>query len=36
MAIGELKIISPMIAAWSPNILTGGIGWYILSRSTVR
>ena len=36
MAIGELEVISPMIAAWAPNILTGGVGWYILSRSTVK
>ena len=32
MAIGELKFFSPVIAAWSSNILTGGIGTYILYK----
>jgi len=34
MAIGELRLISPMISAWLPNIITGGIGAYILNKST--
>jgi len=34
MAIGELRLISPMISAWLPNIITGGIGTYILNKST--
>lgn len=33
IAIGELKYIAPGGAAWLPNIATGGIGWYILSRA---
>jgi lipopolysaccharide export system permease protein len=33
MAIGDLKIISPMISAWLPNIITGGIGLWILNKS---
>lgn len=36
MAIGELRLISPALAAWMPNFITGGIGWYILSRTAVR
>lgn len=36
MAIGELKIITPLLAAWLPNILTGGIGWYFLSQKAVQ
>ena len=36
MAIGELRLISPALAAWMPNFITGGIGWYILSRAAVR
>jgi len=33
MAIGELRIISPLISAWLPNIITGGVGSYILYKS---
>lgn len=33
MAIGELKILTPFIAAWLPNIVTAGIGGYILNKS---
>lgn len=33
MAIGELRIISPIASAWLPNILTGGVGGYILYKS---
>jgi lipopolysaccharide export system permease protein len=36
MAVGELRIISPALAAWLPNFITGGIGWYILSKAAVR
>jgi lipopolysaccharide export system permease protein len=36
MAVGELKVISPALAAWLPNIITAGIGWYILSRKAVQ
>ena len=36
MAIGELKLLSPGLAAWLPNIITGGVGWYILSKAAVR
>jgi lipopolysaccharide export system permease protein len=35
MAVGELRIISPGLSAWIPNFVTGGIGWYILSRAVV-
>ena len=35
MAIGELKIIAPWMAAWLPNFITGGVGWYILSKKAV-
>ncbi|MFH0887037.1 MAG: LptF/LptG family permease, partial [bacterium] len=30
MAVGELGIFSPPLAAWMPNILTGAIGFYLL------
>jgi len=33
MAIGELRLLSPIAAAWLPNIITGGIGVYILNKS---
>ncbi|MFH1577417.1 MAG: LptF/LptG family permease [Candidatus Margulisiibacteriota bacterium] len=36
LAIGELKLLAPMLAAWLPNITTGGIGWYILSKKAVQ
>ncbi|MBU0502471.1 MAG: LptF/LptG family permease [bacterium] len=35
IAIGELRIIAPGLAAWLPNIVTGGVGWYILSKKAV-
>jgi lipopolysaccharide export system permease protein len=36
MAIGELKIIAPVLSAWLPNIITGGVGWYILSKAATK
>jgi len=33
MAIGELKLLSPFIAAWAPNIIIAGLGGFILYRS---
>lgn len=36
MSLGELKLLAPGISAWLPNIITGGIGWYILSKATSR
>ncbi|MFH1683665.1 MAG: LptF/LptG family permease, partial [Candidatus Margulisiibacteriota bacterium] len=36
MAVGELKMIGPSLAAWLPNIMTGGIGFYILSKKAVQ
>lgn len=35
MAIGELNLMSPGLSAWLPNFLTGGVGWYILSRKAI-
>ena len=32
MAIGEIKLLSPGVAAWLPNIITGAAGWYILYK----
>jgi lipopolysaccharide export system permease protein len=36
MSFGELKILSPVLAAWLPNFLTAGIGWYFLARAAVQ
>lgn len=33
MAIGELRLLSPLMAAWLPNLITGGVGGYILYKS---
>ena len=33
MAIGELRLITPIAAAWLPNLITGGVGGYILYKS---
>lgn len=33
MAIGELRLISPVASAWLPNIITGGVGGCILYKS---
>jgi lipopolysaccharide export system permease protein len=32
-AFGELELISPFLSAWLPNVVTGGLGFYILSRA---
>jgi lipopolysaccharide export system permease protein len=34
MAIGELKLFTPGLAAWTPNLITAGVGWYILKRAS--
>lgn len=36
MAVGELQLIPPGLSAWLPNITTGGIGWYFLSKAATR
>jgi lipopolysaccharide export system permease protein len=36
MAVGELRLITPGLAAWLPNFITGGVGWYILKRAAER
>jgi lipopolysaccharide export system permease protein len=36
MAIGELKVFPPGVSAWLPNVITGGIGWHILSKAAVK
>jgi lipopolysaccharide export system permease protein len=33
MAVGELGLIPPIASAWLPNIVTGGVGVYILRKS---
>ena len=33
MAFGELEWVSPPVAAWLPNIITGGIGVYFVNRA---
>lgn len=33
MALGELEIISPFLAAWLPNVITAGIGGWILYKA---
>ena len=35
VAVGELGWLSPPVAAWLPNIITGGIGIYILRLSAL-
>ncbi|MBU0687242.1 MAG: LptF/LptG family permease [Candidatus Margulisbacteria bacterium] len=32
MSFGELKVLPPVVAAWLPNIITGGFGFYLLSK----
>lgn len=32
-AFGELEWISPFLSAWLPNIVTGGLGFYILKQA---
>lgn len=34
MAIGEVKVFPPWLAAWLPNILTGAGSWYILAKAS--
>lgn len=36
LSVGELKLVSPPVAAWFPNFITGGVGWYILSKAAVK
>lgn len=36
MAVGELKILSPEISAWIPNLITAGVGLYILKRASEK
>jgi len=33
IAFGELKWLSPFMSAWTPNVATAGVGWYLLHRS---
>jgi len=33
VAFGELRWLTPFTAAWIPNVLTGGVGWYLLHRA---
>ena len=33
MAAGQMEIISPFLAAWLPNVITAGIGGWILYRA---
>ncbi len=33
MAVGETGLVPPGVAAWLPNVVTGGVGWYILSKA---
>jgi len=35
VAVGELGWLSPPVAAWLPNIITGGIGFYILRMAAM-
>ncbi len=32
MALGQLEILPPVVAAWLPNLITGGAGWMILDK----
>ncbi|MFH1542597.1 MAG: LptF/LptG family permease [bacterium] len=33
MAIGEMHLLTPTLAAWLPNFITAGMGWYILRQT---
>jgi len=33
MSVGELKAVPPALAAWLPNFITAGVGWYILLKA---
>jgi lipopolysaccharide export system permease protein len=34
LAVGETRLLPPVAAAWVPNLVTGGVGWYILKRAS--
>ncbi len=34
LSVGELKVLTPGLAAWAPNLITGGVGWYMLKRTS--
>lgn len=36
MSLGETGLLTPVLAAWLPNFITGGVGWYILSKAAVK
>jgi lipopolysaccharide export system permease protein len=33
VAVGELRLLSPFLSAWVPNVATGCIGWYFLHKA---
>jgi len=33
MALGELRLLTPLLSAWLPNFIVGGVGVYILYNS---
>ncbi|MCX5751541.1 MAG: LptF/LptG family permease [Candidatus Saganbacteria bacterium] len=33
MSFGELEVLPPWLAAWSPNLITAGIGWFFLKQA---
>jgi len=33
ISFGEMGALSPFFAAWFPNFITGGVGWYILRKA---
>lgn len=35
MALGELELISPPLAAWLPNIITAGISYYFIRKASL-
>lgn len=36
MSLGEMKLFTPLIAAWAPNVVTGGAAWYILKKASEK
>lgn len=32
MSFGELNVLPPLLAAWLPNIITGGFGFYLINQ----